>query len=250
MSAHPPAADARGIPAQTPEQDPHDRSRWPWWRPPFLVAGVVLLVWCIWGWPGSARAETPWAGALGVAVIAAVVPLVLALGDPVHWWEHHRGRPVAALRGAVARTVMFPLVASVVAAGVLTVAFTSGWFEAARRGQGPWLALVAAALVTGLLVNFPLLTDDLLPAWVGPGMVVVIAAVDGLIDALPGVVTMTTVDWMTGMVLLLVAEAIAIPFLAVVIVRWMRAEDAHTAAVDAELDAEPFDDTPWFLRQQ
>lgn len=227
------------------------RATWPWWRALCWVAGVAVLAWALLGAPAAYRAATPWWGALGIGLVAAVVPLGLALGDPVALWERGRG-PVPGLRGRFAQALMFPLVASALSAAVLTIAFTSEWYAAARRSPVPWDLLVLAALSCGVLVNLPLLSEDLLPPWCGPGLRTLFAFFDGLLDAVPGIVVMTTVERYSGGALLAVAEAVGVPMVFAVLIQWVRSDSAEAAAVDARLDAAEvegsFDTTPWWVK--
>jgi putative copper resistance protein D len=225
------------------------RVSWPVWRVVCWAAGVMVLAWAVLGQPAADRSHTSWWGALGVGLIAAVVPLGLALGDPVALWESGR-RPLPGLRGRTGRTLMFPLVASVLSATLLLLAFTDGWYADARRSELPWDLLVLAALACGLLVNLPLLSGDLLPAWCGPGLRSVFAFGDGLLDAVPGIVVMTTVEKLSGAALLAVAESVGVPMLFAVVIQWVRSDAVEAAEVDARLDAAElegsYDGTPWW----
>lgn len=221
--------------------------RWSGWRVAAYLAGIVVLGWSLVGAPAAYRAAVPWMGGMSVALVAAVVPLCLALGDPVRLWESASGMPVRWVRGPVARVLMFPLVASVVSAVVLTVAFTSDWYAAAQVRGLPWALLQLAALVIGLLVNLPLLSEDLLPAWCGGGVKTLVAFLDGLFDAIPGIVVMTTVDRYVGGALLAVAESVGVPMIFAVMIAWVRADEREARAVDARLDAEEHSSTPWWL---
>ena len=106
-----------------------------------------------------------------------------------------------------------------------------------------------------------------------------IAFVDGLLDAIPGILVMTApvllapgVAGLTnrtwgpgaavdqkigGGVMLAVAEVVGLPLLAEIFVSWVRADDAEAVAMDAFLDAhaaeslmeesvEPVLDRPWW----
>jgi putative copper resistance protein D len=210
----------------------------PVWRVVTFAAGDAVLLWCLVGGPAASRQAAAWVGALGVGLVSAVVPLGLALGDPVGVWERAAQRRARWLHGVPARVVMFPLVATVASAVLLTVAFTSTWYAAAQRADVPWALLQLAVLVTGLLVNLPLLTEDLLPSWCGPGARTMFAFADGLVDAVPGIVVMTTVDKWAGGALLSVAEAVGVPMILAVFVIWVRSDAAEARAVDAILDAE------------
>jgi putative copper resistance protein D len=145
---------------------------------------------------------------------------------------------------------MFPLVASTLSAALLLAAFTSVWYPDARHAELPWDLLVLAALACGMLVNLPLLSGDLLPSWCGPGLRALFAFADGLLDAIPGIVVMTTVARYSGAVLLGIAESVGVPMLMAVLVQWVRADAAEAAAVDARLDVAEhdgtYDGTPWW----
>ncbi len=209
---------------------------WPAWRTATFLAATVVLVWSANGAPAAYRGSVDWMGTLSVGLTTAVVPLGLALGDPVRLWEELRGRQVAWLRGRVARALMFPVVASVVAATVVTLTFTTGWYAAARAHAAPWALLQVAVLVVGLLVNLPLLSEDLLPAWCTPGLRTLLAFTDGVADAIPGVVVMASIDWVAGGTLLAVAESVGIPTLFAVMVQWVRSDEAEAREVDERLD--------------
>ncbi|MEO7070602.1 MAG: cytochrome c oxidase assembly protein [Nostocoides sp.] len=227
------------------------RTSWPAWRTVCWFAGVAVLAWSLLGAPAARRADTSWWGAAGIALVAAVAPLGLALGDPIGLWEKGR-RPVAWIRRRVVRAVTFPLVASGASAALLTIAFTGGWYASARRHDGPWTLLVLSALGVGLLVNLPLLSDDLLPTWCGPGMRTLLAFVDGLFDAIPGIVVMTTVERFTGGALLSIAESVGIPMIFAVLLQWVRSDERDAREIDARLDASEaegvHDGTPWWLK--
>lgn len=220
---------------------------WPGWRVACYVAGVVVLVWSLCGAPAAYRAAVPWMGAMSVALVAAVVPLGLALGDPVALWESATGQPVGWLRGRLARVVMFPLLASVLSSTVLTLAFTSDWFTQAQVQDRAWSLLQLTALALGLLVNLPLLSEDLLPPWCGPGLKTLLAFADGLLDAIPGIVVMTTIDKWVGGALLAVAESVGIPMIFAVLTGWVRSDEREAAEIDARLDAQEDTTTPWWM---
>ncbi|QEH94211.1 cytochrome c oxidase assembly protein [Dermacoccus abyssi] len=123
----------------------------------------------------------------------------------------------------------------------------------------------------------PLLAGDLLPSWAGPGVRVLLACVDGLFDAIPGILVMTHHDLLmphfpgfaasaatyrgdmsasldqkfAGGALLAVAESVGLPLLAAVFIEWMRADRASARRADAELDAQygdgPGTTTPWWI---
>jgi cytochrome c oxidase assembly factor CtaG len=113
-------------------------------------------------------------------------------------------------------------------------------------------------VVTGCLFALPLLGVEALPAWCTQPVRMTFAAVDGLLDAIPGIAVMTsssllaggyygtvsrswgpTRSWdqtIGGGLMLTVAEVVAIPFVAILYRAWIREDAGRAAAVDRELD--------------
>ena len=237
---------------------------WPWWRTAvYLLLGVGSLLLATCGALAAYRGALFWVAAAQATVLSAVTPLGLALGDPLGlaraaWPGAARGTWTGV--GRVGRVAMFPLLSSLVAAGVLVVLFFTPWFE--RSLTEAWVRELtyAVLLVTGTLVVLPLLSRELLPAWCTHPVRAFLAFVDGLIDAVPGILVMTTPQLLTvgvgaaglsrrawgpapmwdqrlgGGVMLAIAETVGLPLLGAVFVGWMRADDAEARLVDAELD--------------
>lgn len=210
--------------------------RWPAWRTTVFLAAALVLAWSANGAPAAYRRSLNWMGTLSVGLTTAAVPLGLALGDPLGLYERVRGRQLQWLRGRAAQVLMFPVVASVVAAVVVTLVFTTGWYAAARTDARSWALLQVLVLLVGVLVNLPLLSEDLLPAWCTPGVRTLLAFADGVADAVPGIVVMTSIDWVAGGALLSAAEAVGVPTIFAVMVQWMRADEAEARETDARLD--------------
>jgi putative copper resistance protein D len=210
---------------------------WPGWRVLIWMVTAAIAVWTLAGPPAALRHVNPWMDGVSIGIAAAVLPLGVALGDPVKLIELLRGRRIGWMRGRIARFFMFPGVASLLSAIVLTFAITSAWYQAALTEPLPWALLLLAAFVTGLSVNLPLLSDDLMPEWATPAVKTLIAFADGLFDAIPGLVMMLLVNKYSGGALLAIAEVVGIPMIAATVVMWVRADAEEQRAVDAELDA-------------
>ncbi len=210
---------------------------WPVWRVAIWMVTCALAAWTFAGPPQALRDVNPWMDGVSIGMSAAVLPLGVALGDPVKLIELLRGQRIRWARGRIARVVMFPGVASLVSAIVLTYAITSQWYQAALTEPLPWALLLLTAFVTGLTVNLPILSDDLMPEWATPAVKTLVAFADGLFDAIPGLVMMLLVNKYSGGALLAIAEVIGIPMIAATVVIWVRADAQEQREIDAELDA-------------
>lgn len=241
--------------------------RWPWWRvAAYLVIGVGMLVYVTCGAVGVYRQTFLWMFAAQVAVIGTVVPMGLALGDPLRLLSAALGpddsRIDRAVRSRPVRMVTFPLVSFLLdIAGILAIFFTP-YGEHAVRSELIGTVLILQLLIVGLLFVLPTLADGLLPEWATPPVRTFLAFLDGVADAFPGILVMTansmllpnfpgfshaadalrgglshTMDQKyAGGALLAVAESVGVPMLAAVFIEWMRSDAAEARATDAELD--------------
>ena len=240
---------------------------WPWWRPAvYVLAGMGSLAYAVCGPLAVHRTDVFWVACLQIGVLASVTPVGLALGDPVGLVRARvlagpGGRRPLVLRlveGRVARVLTFPAVSSLLAVGTLLLVMLTPWFEHTTRSPGAAALLYVVLLLTGLLFVLPLLTEDLLPPWATPPVRTFLAFVDGLLDAVPGIVVMTSstllapgfpgfatgVSGLTpamdqkygGGALLAVAESIGIPVIAAVFVEWVRSDEREAREIDEQLD--------------
>nr|WP_229700126.1 cytochrome c oxidase assembly protein [Streptomyces kronopolitis] len=212
--------------------------------------------------------ELFWTAAVQNIVLDLIAPLGLALGDPLALalralpdQRPAARRLRAALSGRVLRLLTFPLVSTVlVLSSELAIYFTP-YFPTALR-HGPLHEIMyLQLLVTGSLFVLPMLTRaELLPAWCSHPVRALLVLLDGLVDAVPGIVVMTSgtliaggwyasqhrpwdpsprQDQMIGGGLMLtIAELVGLPFLIAVFAEWVRSERGRTAALDARLDRE------------
>jgi cytochrome c oxidase assembly factor CtaG len=255
-------------------------ARWHWLRTlMFLTLGVGTLVYATCGPLAVYRSTLFWVAAMQAAVLSAVTPMGLALGDPITLAEETLGQVIAqrihhTLAGPLARILMFPLVSSLVAVGSLIAVFFTGYFTASVSSTLVRDVLYLQLLATGLLVVLPLLGQGVLPQWYTHPVRALVGFIDGLLDAIPGILVMTaprmlapdvarftnrtwgptpTLDQkLGGGAMIAVAEVVGLPLLAAVFVAWMRADDADARRTDALLDAQeaesldPLLDRPWW----
>ncbi len=241
-------------------------TRWPWWKAiAYLLLGVLPLIYVTCGPIGVWRTTFFWMFGAQMAVLSAVTPTGLALGDPIGLLTAAAGPDTAihrALHSRVARVLMFPFVGSVLSMASIMVIFFTGYAQAATRNSAIDVLACLHVLAIGMLVVLPLITEDLLPAWAGPGVRTFLSIIDGLLDAIPGILVMTSTtilapkfpgfspdaahlrDGMsivldqkfTGGALLVIAEVIGIPLMGAIFVDWLRADAAEAEEADARLD--------------
>jgi cytochrome c oxidase assembly factor CtaG len=207
-----------------------------------------------------------WPAAVQNILLDLVAPLGLALGDPlrllVEAVPETAGSAVRRLMaGRVVRVLTFPLVSTaLVLVTELTVYFTPYFATALRVG---WLheVMYLHLLTVGCLFVIPVLThEEALPSWCTHPIRAALVFLDGIVDAVPGLVVMThgtliagawylshAPSWapdvhydqeIGGGAMLSIAELVALPFLLTILVQWARTERVQTAALDRRLDEE------------
>ncbi|MGV4983189.1 cytochrome c oxidase assembly protein [Streptomyces sp. NRAIS4] len=207
-----------------------------------------------------------WPAAVQNILLDLVAPLGLALGDPLRLAvealpEGAAGRVRRAMTGRLVRVLTFPLVSTaLVLATELTVYFTP-YFETALRVGWLHELMYLHLLAAGCLFVVPVLTrEEALPTWCTHPVRAALVFLDGVVDAVPGVVVMTHSTLIAGAwylhhaptwspdvqhdqqigggAMLSIAELVALPFLLALLFQWARAERAQTVALDRRLDAE------------
>src|SRR5665811_1788553 len=109
-------------------------AKWHWLRSAmFMILGIGSLVYGTCGALAVYRSSLFWVAAVQAAVLSAVTPMGLALGEPTMLAEEALGdkgvrRLRRALGGPLPRILMFPLLSSLLAVGSLIVVFFTGYF--------------------------------------------------------------------------------------------------------------------------
>jgi putative copper resistance protein D len=224
----------------------------------------------------------PWAFSVQITLLMTVAPVALAAGDPVGLLRAGSGsegrvRLDRVLSSRAARVLTFPLVAAVLGVVVQMLLFF-GPFLAPALEHGAAMNLVyLISLTVGCLLAWPLLGEDLLPAWCTPPLRMLFAAIDGLLDAIPGIALTAAGTliaggyfarhqpaWssdalaeqhLAGGLAVAFSEVVAIPLLVMLFFGWARGEIRAGAAparrAPAEVDApdaarEPVLERPWW----
>lgn len=251
---------------------------WPWWRGvAFVVLGLGGLVVCTMSSLAVYQHAVPWAFALQVTLLMTVVPVALAAGDPVGLLragcsEPARLRLDRVLGGRVARVFTFPLVAAVLGVVVQMTLFFGPFLKPALEHGWVMNLGYLVALVTGCLLAWPLLGKDLLPTWCTPPLRMLFAALDGLLDAIPGIALTAAgtliadgyfgthrPSWtsdvladqhLAGGLAVAFSEVVAIPLLVMLFFQWARSEMRGAGeagrAEETVPTEEPAVERPWW----
>ncbi|MEU9390037.1 cytochrome c oxidase assembly protein [Streptomyces sp. NPDC048324] len=207
-----------------------------------------------------------WPAAVQNILLDLIAPLGLALGDPLRLAlralpEPAAGRVRRAMTGRLVRLLTFPLVSTVlVLATELTVYFTP-YFETALRVGWLHQVMYLHLLLAGCLFVVPVLTrEEALPRWCTHPVRAALVFLDGIVDAVPGIVVMTHGTLIAGAwylhhapawspdvqhdqqvgggAMISIAELVAMPFLLAILVQWARTERAETVVLDRRLATE------------
>jgi cytochrome c oxidase assembly factor CtaG len=236
--------------------------RWPGSRTAmFLLGGLGTIVVATMSVLGVYDRTLFWPEAVQNMLLIGLCPVLLGLGAPLRLIAESRRTPGHAPRwlSSAGRFLTFPLVSSLLGLGLLFGLYLTPYYEATLRSDLLHELLRAQLLIAGCLFIWPMLGGELLPPWCTHPIRVAIGFVDGLVDALPGLVVMLTgrviavgyyrsvgrtwgptLHWdqtIGGGLMLTLAELVALPFLGGQLLAWIRADAAEAAEVDKRLDA-------------
>jgi cytochrome c oxidase assembly factor CtaG len=238
----------------------------------FAVLGVGSYAVVTLGFLGVYSPYLRWAFAAQAALLLLVVPPLIALGQPIQLARKALGDKAARrldhlVRSRAARILSHPIGGPTLLLVVLLLFLTPLPPEVRAHPA----ALAAAQIVLpalGLLAVLPVAAGEEPVSSTTMAIGFLIAFLELVADAVPGIllrlhstvigasVHLSSVPtWLprplrdqqlSGDVLWFIGEAIDLPFLAWLVVRWIRADQREAAVVDARLDAS-HDDRPWWV---
>ena len=229
------------------------RDGWRIWR------GLVFFVLAIGGTVAVTMVDLPdqlWAVSVRLTLLIALVPVAYGLGDPVGLARAAgTGGVDRLLRTAPARVLTFPLVSAALANVWLFVVFFSPLLGHVGRSAFAMSLVELATLVVGLLVALPMLGVDMVPEWCTDPVRLMLAFVDGLVDAIPGIAVMSASGTfggfypagsgrVAGQAMLAVAEVVALPIFFIIFFRWAVGEVRRDRAED---DGDDTPTVPWWI---
>ena len=111
-----------------------------------------------------------WATAVQYTLLLAVVPVLLAMGDPIGLAMSALPAPAAArlrrvLRGPVVQLLTFPLASAVLAVVTQFALYLTPYFVTSLRSTAVHELVYVQLVVTGCLFTLPILGAEVLPDW-------------------------------------------------------------------------------------
>lgn len=189
-----------------------------------------------------------WALAVQDVLLLALIPVGLVLGHPVQLLREALGKP------GRFRLSLSPLLGSLVAMATLLVVYLSSWDQARLENRALFGFTHLVLVLAGCAFVGPLLTEG----GSSYGVRTLVAGVDGLLDAIPGLAVLGSHSviagsWYAaharswgpspakdqqigGTAMIALSELVGLPALLVLLVQWVRADSAEAAVIDAQLD--------------
>ena len=227
----------------------------------FLAGGLGSLVLVTCSFLGTYSRVLFWPLAVQDVLLLTLVPVGLTLGRPVALWrESHPGPVRSGTRVAkrLVRLLSFPLTGSVIAVALLLTIYTTDWDRA--RLEHLWLLETTRFLLLAAGCGFlwPLLGIDEGSGRTSYPVRALVAFLDGLLDALPGLAVLGTghviaagyyarvarswgpsparAQQIGGTAMIALSELVGLPALLVLLLAWVRSDARQAADVDARLD--------------
>ena len=253
---------------------------WPLFRTViFLVAGVGTLLVATAGSFGVYADDLFWVYTVQMLLLLLIAPVFLAFGRPLSLLRlQAAGTPPREASKWITR-LSHPLIGPALVPACTAAVFFTGLLNASLRSSAVAAAVHLGLLLAGFIFALPLLGEGAPPASIAIAAAVFVGFLELLADALPGFAVRMTGSLLTpwfanlhrswgpsaindqhfgGSILWGVAELVDLPFLAFMVVQWVRADARETVEVDRRLDAialehaptgEPLDtQTPWWER--
>jgi putative membrane protein len=245
----------------------------------FLIAGVGTLLIATAGSFGVYADQLFWVYAVQMLLLLLIAPVFLAFGRPLTLLRLQAAGTPAREASPWLTRLSHPLIGPALVPVCTVLVFFTGLFNASLRSSAVAAAVHLGLLLAGFIFALPLLGEGAPPASIAIAAAVFVGFLELLADALPGFAIRMNGSLLTpwfanlhrgwgptpindqnfgGSILWGVAELVDLPFLAFMVVQWVRADARETVEVDRRLDAiamkeaptgEPLaSETPWWER--
>jgi putative copper resistance protein D len=238
--------------------------RWPLRRTlGFFCVALPSLVFVTMGWPDVYGRVLFSIYAVQLTVLLMVVPFLCALGRPVTLAkaalsEPGRARLESVLASRAAKFFTVPVVSPLLLAVVPIVVYFTPLYRQSLAQPALLPLLHLLFLLIGLAVLVPLWEADTINARFPYAVALLFAFIELLMDAIPGIVIRLdthpiAVAYFTGLgrpwgpsalsdqrlggdLLWCIGEAVDVPFLALLVLQWVRSDARDAARIDRALD--------------
>ncbi len=250
--------------------------RWPVVRTLVFGLGLVVVLFATVGGLGVYARVLFGAFTVQVLVLLVGAPLLLAAGRPLELFRAVRRREG---RSRVEEVLANPLLGPAALPVLTALVFFSPALDAALREPAVGAAVRVLLLAAGLVFALPLLGDNVPRTSLAVALAAFVGFFELLLDAVPGIVLRLHATLLTpwfaelhrtwgpsplidqqngGSILWVVAEAVDLPFLALIVLQWIRADQREAAVIDEQLDQQrpastsdeggeaPATDRPWW----
>jgi putative membrane protein len=240
-----------------------DGRRWSILRTVAFVAGLVVVLIATCGFFGVYAHVLFWAYTLQVCLLLIVAPLLIGAGNPIALstaasGESGRRGLARAARSPLLRVARAPGVGPAVLIAVTAVVFFSPAMEWSLRSTAGYHVLHAVLLIAGLVLALPITDESVSFSSNAYAAMLGLGVIEFLLDAVPGIVlrlqnhVISAGYWLTtgrtwgpspladqrlaGSWLWFFAEAGDLPFIAALLVAWVRSDAREARSIDAALD--------------
>jgi putative membrane protein len=239
---------------------------WPLWRTlTFLVLGVGTLLVATAGAFGVYARDLFWVYAVQMLLLLLIAPVFLAFGRPLTLLRlQAAGAPPRPVSPWITR-LSHPLIGPALVPVCTGLVFFTGLLNASLHSPAVAALEHLGLLLAGFIFALPLLGEGTPPASIAIAAAVFVGFLELLADALPGFAVRMTDTLLTpwfsdrhpgwgptpindqhfgGSILWGVAELVDLPFIAFMIVQWIRADAIETVEVDRRLDQQALEESP------
>lgn len=229
----------------------------------FCGLGLGFLAIATMSWIGVYQNTLFYARATQTVLLVLLVPMFLAMGKPMTLFIDLFPRPgellVRAVRSRAAKAATFPLVTSLLLAGVPMIMYFTSWYTASFHSTTVRELTYLVLLANGYVFFWTMLRADPVPKDYPYGVGLWITAAEMVGDAFFGLAVIADMNLLAssyyhgvgwpygpslatdqvigGGIIWVLGDIVGLPFLAVQFARMMRADRDEAVAVDAELDA-------------
>jgi putative copper resistance protein D len=201
--------------------------------------------------------------AIELILLLVIAPILLALGGPVSLAAtavpQRIGEPLMRfLRTPIGTLMSYPIVGTLLLVCVPFLIYFTPWYTLTLQHAALYQLQMVVLPLLGFVFAWSVGEMELLPETFAHGVALAIAFVELLLDALPGIVIRLSthiigasyyaslrLDWhrdrladqqLGGAMWWFFGEIIDLPVLAILLIRWIRADRLEAERVDAQLD--------------